>query len=86
MRGREDHVAHRLSSVLYEAWSPDQVRAVAVLACEAVDEWNRARLHNALAQLGVRRDMTVSENAAYRAGVEDVEEIIGQWERNWETE
>lgn len=86
MRGREDHVAHRLSSVLYETWSPEQVKAVALLACEAVDEWNRARLHNALAQLGVRWDMSVSENAAYRAGVEDVEVIIEQWERNWETE
>lgn len=84
MMGREDYVAHRLGEILYEAWTPQQVQAVACLSCEAVDEWNRERARHAISTIRTRRDLTVSEAAAYRDGVEDVSSMIDEWEKFWD--
>ena len=77
---RDEYVAHRMSAVLYEGWDPAQVHALACLACEAVDEWQRAKWRHAVETISVRRDHTVQEAAAYRDGVED---SIEHWEKYW---
>lgn len=82
MMGREEYVAHRLGGILYETWTPQQVQAVACLACEAIDEWIRDRIMAATA-LPVRKDHTVVEAHAYRDGVEDVTGMIEEWEKFW---
>lgn len=81
---REDYVAHRLGEILYEAWTPQQVKAVACLSCEAVDEWNKDRLMHAISTIPTRRDLNVGEAAAYRDGVEDVSSMIAEWEKFWD--
>lgn len=83
MMPREDYVAHRLGEVLYETWGPSQVRAIATLACEAVDEWIRDKIMHTAATLPPRRDHTVDEARAYRSGVEDVTGMIEEWEKFW---
>ncbi len=83
---REDYVAHRLGGILYEAWTPAQVQAVAALACEAVDEWIRDRLLPKAQARPVRLDHTVAEAHAYRDGIEDVTGDIEQWARFWEAQ
>ena len=82
---REDYVAHRLGGLLYEAWSPSQVQAIATLACEAMDEWIRERIEKAMT-LPARRDHTVAEAFAYRDGIEDVTGSVTEWEKFWGVE
>lgn len=77
---REDWVSHRLSGILYESWDPRQVHAIAILACEAVDEWKRERWRQAVESLTARRDHTIAEAHAYRDGVEDT---LDYWEATW---
>lgn len=79
---REDYVAHRLGGLLYEAWTPSQVQAIATLACEAMDEWIRERIEKAMT-LPARRDHTVAEAIAYRDGVEDVTSSVARWKNLW---
>lgn len=79
---REDYVAHRLGGLLYEAWTPSQVQAIATLACEAMDEWIRERIERAMT-LPVRRDHTVAEAIAYRDGVDDVTSSVARWKNLW---
>lgn len=81
---REDYVAHRLGGLLYEAWTPAQVQAIACLACEAVDEWIRDRLLPRTEAKPARRDHTITEAHAYRDGIEDVTTDIQQWGLFWE--
>lgn len=82
---REDYVAHRLGGLLYEAWSPSQVQAIATLACEAMDEWIRERIEKAMT-LPARKDHTVAEAFAYRDGIEDVTGSVTEWEKFWGVE
>lgn len=79
---REDYVAHCLGGLLYEAWTPSQVQAIATLACEAMDEWIRDRIEKAMT-LPARKDHTVAEAFAYRDGIEDVTGSVAEWERFW---
>lgn len=81
---REDYVAHRLGGILYEAWTPQQVQAIATLACEAVDEWIRDRLLPRAETRPSRLDHTVGEAHAYRDGIEDITGDVMQWARFWE--
>jgi hypothetical protein len=83
---REDYVAHRLGGLLYEAWTPSQVQAVACLACEAVDEWIRDRLLPRSEARPSRLDHTVVEAHAYRDGIEDVTSDVEEWLKFWEAE
>lgn len=83
---REEYVAHRLGGLLYEAWSPAQVQAVASLACEAMDEWWIQYLIPKAQSKPSRRDHTVIEALAYRDGIEDVTSDVEQWVRFWEEE
>lgn len=80
---REEFVAHRLSAILYEAWTPEQVDTIARTACAAVDEFHRNRLMQALSTIAVRRDHTVTEAMAYRDGIEDTLDTWIEWEEDF---
>jgi hypothetical protein len=80
---RDEYVAHKLGGILYESWDPHQVHAVAILACEAVDDWHRKQA-NRLDLLPLRRDLTVHEAALWRAGIEDAAQAIHDHVWGWE--
>lgn len=81
MMDRETWVAHRLSGILYESWTPEQVNAIAIIACEAIDEYHRERWMRAAETLKTRRDHNIDQAWAYRDGVEDT---LALWETEWD--